>query len=100
MIIHGKAHPVPVNTATQSLDLVIDDATIFFFPFKGIAKEFLPAQICLFDAFFFFEHLYHFGFCGDGSMIATWHPAGIETTHPGFPHQDILHSFIQRMAHV
>ncbi len=63
-------------------------------------EEFFAAELGFFDAFFFLKHLHHFGFGGNGSMVAAGHPAGVEAAHAGLADEDILHGFIEGMPHM
>ena len=98
-LVHGEAGAVPVAGGPKLLELFKDDASVFFLPFPGVAEEFLPAELG-FPQAALAQHGHHPGFCCDGGVIGTRHPAGLEALHPLFAYQHILNGVVEHMAHV
>ena len=98
-LIHGKPFPVPVCRRTQLVELVNDPGTIFFSPVPAFLQESLPAQICLFNAFFF-QFVDYLNLCGNCRMVRTRLPESLIALHSLIADQDILHGIIQGMAHM
>ena len=99
MVVHGECNPVPVHATAQFFYLVVDDAAIFFFPFKSMFKELFAAQ-CVFVNAFFTKHLNYLGFGGNACMVAAGYPTGIETAHSCLAYKNVLHSLVEGVAHV
>src|SRR5690606_33174542 len=79
--------------------LLQDDTTVFFFPFPSIFQEFITADGCFLNAFFF-QHSNDFRLSSNGCMVRSRNPTCIFALHTCTTDQHILNGVVQHMAHV
>ena len=70
-LIHREAFAVPVAGTTQLMELVDDDASVFFFPFPDFFQESFSAQIVAAPARCLFEVFFHPYLRGDSGMVCS-----------------------------
>jgi len=97
--VHREPLPLPVAGATQALELVGDDAAVFFLPLPDPGNELLPAEVMTGQAFLG-QFLLHHILGGDAGMVRSRHPHGVVALHPPVADHDVLKGVVEGMAHV
>ena len=97
-LIHREAFAIPVAGTTQLMELVDDDASVFFFPFPDFFQEGFSAQIVAAPARCLFEVFFHPYLRGDSGMVCSGQPEGFISFLARAAHQDVLDGVVQYMA--
>ncbi len=98
-LVHGEAFPLPVAGAAKPLELVQDDAAVFFLPLPDAFDELLAAQVVA-GLSFPGEFLLDDVLGGDPRVIRPGHPEGVVALHAAVAGHDILQGVVQGVPHV
>ena len=99
-LIHREAFAVPVTGAAQLVELVDDDAAVFFLPFPDFFQEGFTAQVMAALSRRLLEVLFHPYLSGDSGVVRARQPQGFISFLARAAHQDVLDGVVQHMAQV
>ena len=98
-LVHGEAFPFPVAGAAKPLELVQDDAAVFFLPHPDSLDEFFAAQVvpglALAGQFLLDDVLR-----GDPRVVHPGHPECVVALHATVARHDVLQGVVQGVPHV
>ena len=97
--VHRKGCTVPITGATKGTKLFEDDSSVLIGPSPSVLQELFACKVA-FAYSLLSEPFDDFGFCGDGGMVRTRHPAGILPFLTCTTNENVLNSFIQDVPHV
>ena len=98
-LVHGEGSAVPVAGATQSAQLLQDDAAVLVGPVPGVLEELLAREVGLLDALFG-QTAHDLSLGGNRGVVGTRHPAGVLALHAGAANQNVLDGVVEHVAHV
>ena len=98
IVVEGIAPAGPVAGATESLELLNNDAAVFVLPFEHALQKFLAAEIVTRHAFVFAEPLFDRGLGSNSGVIHPRQPKHFETLHPRASGKNVLNAVVQNVA--
>ena len=98
IVVEGIALTGPIAGATESLELLNNDAAVFVLPFEHALQKFLAAEIVTRHAFVFAEPLFDRGLGSNSGVIHPRQPKHFETPHSRAPGKDVLNAVVQNVA--
>ena len=98
-VVHRESCAVPVAGCAEFFELFEDDSAVFFFPFPGVAEEFVACEVAFLDSFGC-ELGNDLSLGGDGCVVGSGNPEGIFAHEAGAADEDVLNGVVEHVAHV
>src|SRR5208283_3598625 len=98
--VHGEPFARPVARRAELLELLDDDAAVFFLPLPDAFEEFFAAQVVAMPDFAgLFQRFLDDGLGGDAGVVGAGQPEDFLAVHARLAGEDVLDGVVEDVAH-